>query len=447
MSTIFVWASNPAGHSISSSFLFWSLCLISAGQGAYNPSLQALGTDQLENDEASLPSTTTKDEQISNTKRSAIPTGGMIATNLVFSCWRRIYASRNDIVVDKKMIMQNLIQSIKAIASKLCSHKITPLQEKPLCVGKNSINIEAKNEEKNPKTENYWMENTKVIVRLLPIWTVLLPFVVIFQQPSTFFMTMQRQIRSSFKVPPATLQSAMTLSIMVSMSLYNKVFIPLTRVIDRNEKGVSVLQRIGIGMVLSVIAMVIAALVETKRLEIGRNTKISYWDNTVISPCLNSIFRMYIDDRRWLERCPDINHCRYRNFNGNFNFRSRNRDGELAIIGLAAAGHPFIWAAVLTNVGTCWLVILNSMLLLRGTDNKKSSTNSRHDHKHGCKTKSRHSPHKHGNCCSGKSDHKVGMLPEKCSSVACCEPVSKTCCGDIHQSKDNGHGKCLENSH
>ncbi|KAM7272403.1 hypothetical protein ACFE04_027066 [Oxalis oulophora] len=151
------------GHSISSSFLFWSLCLISPGPGAYNPSLQALGTYQLENDEASLPSTTTKDEKISNTKRFAIPTGGMIATTLVFSCWRRIYASRNDVVVDKKMIMQNFIQSIKAIASKLCSRKITQsnekeaveleLQEKPLCVGKNSINIEAKNEEKNPKTE------------------------------------------------------------------------------------------------------------------------------------------------------------------------------------------------------------------------------------------------------------------------------------------------------
>ncbi|KAM7267484.1 hypothetical protein ACFE04_009650 [Oxalis oulophora] len=321
-STTFVWASNKAGHSISSSFLFWSLCLISAGQGAYNPSLQALGTDQLENDEASLPSSTTKDEKNSNTKSLffqwwyfglctgsllgvtlmsyiqdnygwvlgfAIPTGGMIAATLVFSFWSIIYASRNDGVVDKKMIMQNVIQSIKAIASKLCSRKITllnekesvelELQEKPLCVGKNSGSIEARNEEKNPKSENHWIENTKVIVRLLPIWTVLLPFAVIFQQPSTFFtkqgMTMQRQIGSSFKVPPATLQSAMTLSIMVSMPLYDKVFIPLTRVITRNEKGVSVLQRIGIGMVLSVIAMVIAALVETKRLEIGKNMKIS----------------------------------------------------------------------------------------------------------------------------------------------------------------------------
>ncbi|KAL3830120.1 hypothetical protein ACJIZ3_018922 [Penstemon smallii] len=35
-----------------------------------------------------------------------------------------------------------------------------------------------------------------------------------------------------------------------------------------------------------------------------------------------------------------------------------------AIVGLAIAGHPLVWAAVLTDVGTCLLVILNSMLLL-----------------------------------------------------------------------------------
>ncbi|KAM7274018.1 hypothetical protein ACFE04_028682 [Oxalis oulophora] len=272
-----------------------------------------------------------------------------------------------------------------------------------MCVGKNSGSIEAKNEEKNPKTENYCMENTKVIVRLLPIWTVLLPFVVIFQQPSTFFMTMQRQIRSSFKVPPATLQSAMTLSIMISMPLYDKVFIPLTRVITRNEKGISVLQRIGIGMVLSVIAMVIAALVETKRLEIGRNTKISDWDNTDKARILTE-FKT--------EGCTSM-------IGDGLNDSPTLATADIGIsMGISGSG----LAAEMGNV-------ILIMLLLRGTDNKKSLTNSRHDHKHGCKTKSRHSPHKHGNCCSGKSDHK----PKKCSSGACCGPISKSCSEGSHR--------------
>ncbi|KAG6726794.1 hypothetical protein I3842_02G097800 [Carya illinoinensis] len=40
---------------------------------------------------------------------------------------------------------------------------------------------------------------------------------------------------------------------------------------------------------------------------------------------------------------------------------------KVAILALAFAGYPLIWAAVLTDVGTCLIVILNSMLLLKET--------------------------------------------------------------------------------
>lgn len=36
-----------------------------------------------------------------------------------------------------------------------------------------------------------------------------------------------------------------------------------------------------------------------------------------------------------------------------------------AVLALAIAGYPLVWAAVLTDVGTCLIVILNSMLLLK----------------------------------------------------------------------------------
>ncbi|KAF4381265.1 hypothetical protein G4B88_009593 [Cannabis sativa] len=39
------------------------------------------------------------------------------------------------------------------------------------------------------------------------------------------------------------------------------------------------------------------------------------------------------------------------------------------ILALAIAGYPLVWAAVLTDVGTCLVVILNSMLLLKDTPN------------------------------------------------------------------------------
>lgn len=103
-------------------------------------------------------------------------------------------------------------------------------------------------------------------------------FAVIFQLPTTFFtkqgMTMKRNIGSSFQIPPATLQSTITLSIILLMPLYDRVLIPVTRLVTRNEKGISVMQRMGTGMFLSIIAMVTAASVETQRLKISRKAEI-----------------------------------------------------------------------------------------------------------------------------------------------------------------------------
>ncbi|XP_054789481.1 protein NRT1/ PTR FAMILY 5.8-like [Prosopis cineraria] len=293
-----------------SSFLTLSLYVISLGQGGYNPSLQAFGADQLD-DEEELPCS--KDDQNSNTKTLffqwwyfgicggsllgvtimsyvqdtfgwvlgfAIPTISMGLSILIFSFGSPIYLFKqhhHSKTSNKSFI--NLLHAIKASILRRFHGGTTPpidksevseleLQEKSLC-HENMDNI--------PKRRMFMVSNAKVVLRLLPIWTMLLMFAVIFQQPATFFtkqgMTMKRNIGGKFKIPPATLQSAITLSIILLMPLYNRVFIPLAQIITRQEKGISVMQRMGIGMVLSIIAMVIAALVERKRLEMGREMK------------------------------------------------------------------------------------------------------------------------------------------------------------------------------
>ncbi|KAI6671239.1 hypothetical protein NL676_006124 [Syzygium grande] len=298
-----------------SPFLFWSLCLISVGLGGYNPSLQAFATDQLDNEEE-LPRS--KDEKKSG-KNSwffqwwyfsicsgcllgitfmsyiqdtfgwvlgfAIPTGAMIASVAFISCGNKICGYKQDAnnVHDKPF--QILLKSIRAIASKFKNGAISlpderseleelELQQKPLCP--RSVGV-IENLEKNPKNSHgSAISNGEVVLRLLPIWTMLLMFALIFQQPATFFtkqgMVMKRNIGSHFNIPPATLQSAINLSIILLMPLYDKMLIPIARLFTRDEKGINVMQRMGIGMFLSIIAMVIAALVETKRLEmIGRS--------------------------------------------------------------------------------------------------------------------------------------------------------------------------------
>eukprot|EP00258_Populus_trichocarpa_P042602 XP_024458621.1 cadmium/zinc-transporting ATPase HMA3 isoform X2 [Populus trichocarpa] len=91
-----------------------------------------------------------------------------------------------------------------------------------------------------------------------------------------------------------------------------------------------------------------------------------------------------------------------------------------AILALAFAGHPLVWAAVLADVGTCLLVILNSMLLLRGS----KSSGASHSHKHGTKNSSHnHSSHNHRNCCSSQNVKKVECGAQKCCSSPKVEQV------------------------
>ena len=85
---------------------------------------------------------------------------------------------------------------------------------------------------------------------------------------------MKRNIGRNFKIPPATLQSAITTSIILHMPFYNSIVIPIMQKITGREKGISVTQRMGIGMVLSIISMIIAALVETKRLKISKKMQV-----------------------------------------------------------------------------------------------------------------------------------------------------------------------------
>lgn len=123
-------------------------------------------------------------------------------------------------------------------------------------------------------------------------------FAVIFQQPATFFtkqgMTMKRNIGSKFKIPPATLQSAITLSIILLMPLYDKILIPATRLIARDEKGITVMQRMGVGMFLSIIAMVIAAVVETKRLKMSKKMGILNMESETVNLSIFWLLPQYI---------------------------------------------------------------------------------------------------------------------------------------------------------
>lgn len=118
------------------------------------------------------------------------------------------------------------------------------------------------------------VEEAKAVVRLFPIWVTCLVYAIVFSQSSTLFtkqgVTMNRSIGPSFEVPAASLQSFISLSIVVFIPIYDRILVPIARAITRKPSGITMLQRIGTGIVLSCLSMVIAALVEIKRLETAR---------------------------------------------------------------------------------------------------------------------------------------------------------------------------------
>ena len=78
---------------------------------------------------------------------------------------------------------------------------------------------------------------------------------------------MDRKIVAGLTIPAASLQFFIGVSIIVFIPLYDRVFVPIARTLTQKPAGITMLQRIGTGMVLSAFSMVIAALVEMKRLK------------------------------------------------------------------------------------------------------------------------------------------------------------------------------------
>ncbi|XP_011094082.1 putative inactive cadmium/zinc-transporting ATPase HMA3 [Sesamum indicum] len=102
---------------------------------------------------------------------------------------------------------------------------------------------------------------------------------------------------------------------------------------------------------------------------------------------------------------------------------------KAAILGLAIAGHPLVWAAVLTDVGTCLLVIFNSMLLLQGIPAQQKqccrSTINSHVHKQKCSSTSGCSSHTDNSSCFDVESQKK-CQPQTCSSETC-SSASSSC--------------------
>lgn len=118
------------------------------------------------------------------------------------------------------------------------------------------------------------VEEVKCILRLLPIWLCTILYSVVFTQMASLFVEQGAAMKttvSNFRIPPASMSSFDIVSVAAFIFLYRRVIEPLAgRLRKKNSKGLTELQRMGIGLVIAIVAMLAAGIVECYRLKYAK---------------------------------------------------------------------------------------------------------------------------------------------------------------------------------
>ncbi|XP_062093299.1 protein NRT1/ PTR FAMILY 4.5-like [Humulus lupulus] len=120
------------------------------------------------------------------------------------------------------------------------------------------------------------VENAKTLLGMLPIFGCTIIMTLCLAQLQTFSIgqaqTMDRSvISSSFKIPPASLAILPVIFLIIIIPIYDRLAMPFLRRLTGVPTGITHLQRIGVGLILSAISMAVAAILEVKRKAVARD--------------------------------------------------------------------------------------------------------------------------------------------------------------------------------
>ncbi|KAJ1703233.1 hypothetical protein LUZ63_003012 [Rhynchospora breviuscula] len=269
---------NCTNASSQKALFFFSLYLVAFAQGGHKPCVQAFGADQFDQSDprerisknsffnwwyfgicasggVAVVTMSYVQDNIGWGLGFGIPCGIMVLALVLFLLGTRTY--RYFVLEEENPFIQ-VGRSFVALARSWKS--------KGFCV-RGPVDITSLSDEDNADAS----AEAKGLLRLFPIWATCLIYGVLFAQSSTFFTkqasTLDRKISRDVEVPPAALQVFISVSIICFIPIYDKLLVPLTRKFTRIPSGITMLQRIGTGMALSLLAVVVAALVEIKRLK------------------------------------------------------------------------------------------------------------------------------------------------------------------------------------
>ncbi|KAH0457955.1 hypothetical protein IEQ34_013270 [Dendrobium chrysotoxum] len=120
------------------------------------------------------------------------------------------------------------------------------------------------------------VEEVKMMIRLLPVWATTILFWTIYAQMITFSVeqaiTMERSIGKNFQIPAGSSTVFLVGAILATLAVYDRIVMPWWKKC-KGTTGFNNFQKISIGLFLSAIGMVVAALVERRRLVVARQVE------------------------------------------------------------------------------------------------------------------------------------------------------------------------------
>lgn len=114
------------------------------------------------------------------------------------------------------------------------------------------------------------VEEVKCVLRLLPIWLCTIIYSVVFTQMASLFVEQGAAMDSriaSFHIPAASMSAFDIIGVAVFIFLNRHLIHPLAARFRNDPRGLTELQRMGVGLIIAILAMAAAGIVEHFRLK------------------------------------------------------------------------------------------------------------------------------------------------------------------------------------
>ncbi|KAK4366111.1 hypothetical protein RND71_013991 [Anisodus tanguticus] len=96
------------------------------------------------------------------------------------------------------------------------------------------------------------VEEAKKMIKMLPVLIATFMPSTMLAQTHTLFIkqgtTLKRGIGPNFKIPPASLTAFITISMLITIVVYDRFIVPFLRKYTKNPRGITLLQRLGLAL-------------------------------------------------------------------------------------------------------------------------------------------------------------------------------------------------------